>query len=59
MDKKASTAYAKIARVAVPKLFWALDCLGMAHFFTFCHCYFGFDQYFGSHWARSTSRPLC
>jgi len=36
-----------------------LDRLGMAHFLTLRHCYFGFDPYFGSHWARSTSRPLC
>jgi len=36
-----------------------LDHLGMARFLTLRHCYFGFDPYFGSHWARSTSRPLC
>jgi len=36
-----------------------LDRLGMAHFLTLRHCYFGFDRYFGSHWAKSTSRPLC
>jgi len=36
-----------------------LDPLVMAHFLTLRHCYFGFDPYFGSHWARSTSRPLC
>jgi len=29
------------------------------HFLTLRHCYFGFDPYFGSHWARSISRPLC
>jgi len=32
-----------------------LDRLGMAHFLTLCHCYLGFDPYFGSQWARSTS----
>jgi len=57
--KKASTAYAKMSRAAVPKLCWALDRLDMAHFLTLRHCYFGFDPYLGSHWARSTSRPLC
>jgi len=36
-----------------------LDRLGIHHFFTLRHCYFGFDPYFGSHWARSTSRLLC
>jgi len=36
-----------------------VDPLGMAHFLTLYHCYFGSDPYFGSHWARSTSRPLC
>jgi len=35
-----------------------LDRLGMVHFLTRRYCYFGFDPYFGSHWARSTSRPL-
>jgi len=35
-----------------------LDRLGMAHFLTLRHCYVGFDPYFGSHWARSTSWPL-
>ena len=36
-----------------------LDRLGMAHFLTLRHCYFDFDRYIGSHWARSTSRPMC
>ena len=35
------------------------DRLGMVHCLTLRHCYFGFDPYFGSHWARSTSWPLC
>jgi len=35
-----------------------LDHLGMAHFLTHRHCYFGFDPYFGSHCDRSTSRLL-
>jgi len=36
-----------------------LDRLGMSHFLTFHSCYFGFNPYFGSQWARSTSQPLC
>jgi len=35
-----------------------MDRLGMAHFLTLRHCYFGYDPYVGSHWASSTNTPL-